>query len=309
MVYSHDPELEEAILAARARMGQGGPLLVLGAVGTGKTHLVETLHRDLFPSKPLIFQEAAGLDAARFVSQVFGHVRGAFSGAVRDFAGLVGAAHGGTLCLEGIDEARREDQARLLRFLQTRGYRPLGAVEERAWQGTLVFTTRTAPATALREGLLREDFYYRIGSHVLVLPELRDRTADFLPMCRDLVSRIETELDLALRRPSTAELEGLHGTPIAGNLHGLRNLIQRAMIQGVAPASLIGAEQEAPEDHALPDTGTLEGDLAVLEARLLRRALHARPTDRRALAEDLGISRRTLMYKLKAHGLTGKRGD
>jgi len=304
MVYSLDPDLERDIIAARDQMRRGGPLFIHGEVGAGKTFLVERLHRELFPGEPLVFQEAAGLDEARFTSQVFGHVRGAFSGAVGHFPGLVGAASGGTLCFEGIDGARGEDQARLLRFLQTRRYRPLGAVEEREWQGCLVFTARHEPRKAMARGMLREDFYYRIGINVLALPALERRTQDFTAICLDLVARIEQELDLDMRRPERAELDALREVRHEGNLHGLRNLIMRAMIQGVPPHEL----HEAREDDQaveLPDTGSLDGDLAALEARLLQRALARGPGTRQALADALGISRRTLMYKLKAHGLSG----
>ncbi|MDJ0842289.1 MAG: sigma 54-interacting transcriptional regulator [Acidobacteriota bacterium] len=302
MIYSRRPALQRQIEQARDQLVHSRLLVIWGPTGCGKTHLVRSLHADMIGAGPLVFQEAAGLDSNRFESQLFGHLQGSFSGAVRDFHGLLGAAGEGTLCIEGLEALSSADQAKLLRFLQDKRYRPVGAVKERQWKGRLVFTAQRSLAQLREDGSLRDDLYFRLNGRDLALPPPAKRPEDFQDLCDALVNTITKEILVALRIPTRDELIALQADPPEGNLHGLRNLLQAAMIQNCAPIEL--QEKTPPEiNDELPDTGSLPGDLEVLEGRLLQRALRKHRGTRTELAEKLGISRRKLMYMLKAHRL------
>lgn len=283
-----------------------GLVTLTGPTGTGKSTLAEFLHRQgPDGAEPFICQDAAGLAEARFESQMFGHVRGAFSGAVQSFAGLVGAAGRGTLVLEGLEDLSHGAQSRLLRFLQTRRYRQVGATRDLDYGGRLILTSRRS-LLLLRDALsMRDDFYFRISATEVQLPALAARPQDFLELAQALVGELAALLP-DCRVPPLEELEELDASRIEGNLHGLRNLLQQAMLRGEAPALLM--QPAKPPMAELPRTGSFRGDLQEMERRLLMRALAEYPVTRYELADLLGISRRSLIYKLKEHGLLGEKG-
>ncbi len=303
LLYSHHPQLNHAVQQALENFEKIGLLAISGASGAGKSFLARQMHG--WSSRgpgPFLAQDAAALVEGRFESQLFGHVKGAFSGATRDFAGLVGGVGEGTLCLEGLEELSPPNQAKMLRFLQTRSYRPVGGLAEKSFLGGLILTSREPLNDLRREGRLRSDFYFRISSAELFLPSLGERPRDFMMLATRLAESVYSELDLEKPAPSDDELAVLQRSRISGNLHGLRNLIQGALIRGVPFAEM--RSMEAPSRlEALPDRGSLKEDLKQLEALLLRRALRLHPHSRHDLARHLGISKRTLMYKLKEHGL------
>ncbi len=300
---SNNKTMTSLIDQAQQTFMRTGLVTLTGSTGTGKSTLAEWLHRQgPDGAEPLICQDAAGLAETRFESQMFGHVRGAFSGAVQSFAGLVGAAGRGTLVLEGLEDLSHGAQSRLLRFLQTRRYRQVGATRDLDYGGRLILTSRR-PLLLLRDALsMRDDFYFRIAASEVQLPELAARPQDVFELAQALVQELSTLLPDG-RIPPPEELEALDARRIEGNLHGLRNLLQQAMLRGEAPAQLM--KPEPPPIADLPRTGSFRGDLQEMERRLLVRALAENPVTRYELADLLDISRRSLIYKLKEHGLLG----
>lgn len=305
---THNPALAKLIEQAQQTFARTGLLTLTGPTGTGKSTLAEWIHRQgPDGAEPFLCQDAAGLAESRFESQMFGHVRGAFSGAVQSFAGLAGAAGRGTLVLEGLEDLGHGSQSRLLRFLQERRYRPVGATRELEFPGRIILTSRR-PLLLLRDVLsLREDFFFRISASEVQLPPLAARPQDFVDLALALVQELRQYLPDG-RLPERAELEALDPATIEGNLHGLRNLLQQALLRGEPPARLLVPAAPMPSAD-LPRTGSFRGDLQELERRLLVRALAEEPMTRNELAERLGISRRSLIYKLKEHGLLSGPGE
>ncbi len=301
--FSRQTQLEESVRHAVASFEGSGILVITGASGVGKSFLAAKIHRAVAADSPFVVQDAAGLAEARFESQLFGHVKGAFSGASRRFGGLLGAVGKGTFCIEGLEDLSLGNQARMLRFLQEGSYRGVGSTTEQLFGGRLMFTGRRGLDRLRDEGLLREDFYFRIAGFELCLPPLTGRPLDFEDIFNALVTDIRKDVSVPLRIPSRKEMEALKEFPHEGHCHGLRNLLQRAMIEGVPPVPLPVPDKEEFGD--LPDTGSLKSDLRLVERRLLARGLRLFPHSRETLAGYLGISRRSLLYKLKEHGFTG----
>jgi len=297
--FSHHEALNEAVKQACRHFAQSGLLVLSGPSGAGKTHLAGLIHGWTGQGE-CVFQDAAGLAQARFESQLFGHVKGAFSGASHSFPGLLGMVAKGTLCLEGVNDLASANQAKMLRFLQERRYRPVGGTLETDFPGRMILTATGSLQDLRRENRLREDFYHRIAATELVLPPFRERPLDFPAICRTMTSAMMADLPPDMRPPSEEALAALDPAALVGNGHGLYNLLQRAIISG---EPLRQEPPAAAEAYRLPATGSLKEDLLQLEKRLLQRGLQRHPQARRELAGELGISLRALMYKLRQHDL------
>jgi DNA-binding NtrC family response regulator len=284
-------------LLMRSRM-----LVLTGPSGSGKSTLVRALHQELHgKDAPLVCQHCASLDSSRFESDLFGHAEGAFTGAIKAFAGLVAMAEGGTLCLEGIASLPQEQQARLLRFLAERRYRRVGGTREREFRGYAIFTSQTPLSHLQEDGLLRADFYFRLAGFEVVLPPLAERPEDLPDLIDAILQELLQEIP-SLRQPSAEERDWLaHHLP-PGEGHGLRKWLLRAGLQGIPLNALPVAAPLRPFE--MPDLGSLKADLQVCERHLLMRALNRSNASRTLLASELGISRRALLYKLKEHGLS-----
>ena len=287
-----------------AQLNQVGLVLIHGPTGCGKTHLSHWLvERSRFAGRGFEVQEAAGLTEHRFESQLFGHVKGAFTGAVQAFPGLLGLTGDGVLLLEGVEDLSLDGQARLLRFLETKRFRTVGHTEERVFSGGLILTSGSSPKTLMDQGRFRQDFYYRIAGAVIGWPPTSARPRDFERVFHDLGVSVAQALGKSENGLLTAKnLENCRGREFPGGYHQLRNLLYRAAILGVSTAE-IDVEVQAGQVGELPQTGSLKSDLSVLEKRLIERGLRAFPHSRKELADHLGISVRTLMYKLKLYDL------
>ncbi len=302
-LYSHDKRLQEKVEAACQTFRNARILLISGPIGSGKTHLAKYVHTVTYEKTraPFIEQHAATLTREQYISQIFGHRKGAFSDATKDFPGLVGMAANGTLCIDDCSLLGHEIQAGLLRFIQEFRYRPLGDIRERQFQGRLILTSSASIQQLLDRKQLREDFAFRIKEMEIQLPELHHRKCDI----QQLIQAFYTEL----RR------EVPHGYPLdqgqianraekglKGNFHELRNLIFMFMMNGKLP------DLEAPHANnlhktTLPRTGSLKSDLKQLEGALIARALEEGNRTPEQLCRALNIGRRALFYKLKEHKL------
>lgn len=301
--FSHHPPLQEAFESACNTYDQTGLLVVTGASGTGKTHVCRKIHSvSCRKDNPFVSHSAASFDEGRFESQLYGHVKGAFSGAVKNHPGLLGITREGSLCIEDLASLSTSNQARLLRFIQERTFRRVGSTQNVAFHGGIMFTATQPLQQLLTENTLRDDFFYRIGAVEVALWDLRDRPLDFDDIAATLVDQIRQSVPVIHREPDDHDLDCLKSQQFPGNIHGLRNALMRSMISGMPPEEL-GDSKPLTQQFDLPNLGSLKSDLLACEKQLLQRALKSFPYSRSNLAKHLGISRRSLHYKLKQHDL------
>jgi len=282
--------------------GSDTTVMLLGESGTGKERVAQLIHqRSPRVGKAFVPVECTGLPETLFESELFGHEKGAFTGAAYRKQGLVEAAEGGTLFLDEIGDVPPEVQVKLLRLLETRTYRRVGNPEVHRADFRLVCATNKDLAGLVAAGRFREDLYYRLNVFDIVLPPLRERREDIALLVRDAIARLAPERRITVD-PETGVLLGDYDFP--GNVRELRNIVERALL-------LMDGERLLPQ-HLPPrcrDTGLeapppLEGEtilpLAEMERRYLARVAARYPGERRELARLLGLSERALYRKLAA---------
>lgn len=204
------------------------PILVTGETGTGKELVASALHKHGPRRKgPLIAVNCAAIPATLLEAELFGHVKGSFTGAHKDRQGYAEAADGGTLFLDEIGEMPMEMQAKLLRFLQEGEVRPVGGNAVKFVDVRVVAATNRALENQIRAGAFREDLYYRLAVLTLSLPSLRERRDDIEPLARFLLSRNEGE-GLPTAKLSDDALEVLRAFEWPGNIRQLQNELTRA---------------------------------------------------------------------------------
>ena len=270
------------------------PVLIHGESGTGKELLARNLHAEgARPDGPYVVVDCTLLTGEHLRSELFGHVKGAFTGADKDRAGAFARAHGGTLFLDEVGELPLDLQPHLLRVLEQGEIRPLGGEESQQVSVRVVAATHRDLKARVSEDLFRQDLYYRLSALSVEVPPLRARGDDVMLVAERLLPE-GARLDESARK-------ALLNHPWPGNVRELRNTLQRA-------AALAGNRLIRPEDLAL-DAGhgqPLEAPgetLETLEARAIQEALAACDGNRKEAAKRLGIARSTFYSKLKKLGL------
>ncbi|HYF96322.1 MAG TPA: sigma-54 dependent transcriptional regulator [Symbiobacteriaceae bacterium] len=278
------------------------PVLIEGESGTGKELIARALHGLGGRSGgPLIAVNAGALPASLLESELFGHARGAFTGAVTAKPGLVELAEGGTLFLDEIGELPLELQAKLLRFLESREVRRVGETRVRRVDVRVVAATNRRLAWEVREGRFREDLYYRLNVVTLCVPPLRERPEDIPLLVEHFLARIGSNKEM------TPEAMGaLLAHPFPGNVRELFNLVQRGAV--LSPDRFIAPEDLglAPVDARPAAAGAPGGELCTLdelERRHIAAALAHTGWNRAQAAQLLGISVRNLYRKIEAFDL------
>jgi DNA-binding NtrC family response regulator len=277
-------------------------VLVTGESGTGKEMVAQTVHR-LSPraSAPWVPLNCAAIPETLLESELFGHERGAFTGAIERQAGCFELAHRGTLFLDEIAEMTPATQVKLLRVLQERSFRRLGGRVEQSVDIRVVAATNADPAAAVRKGTLREDLYYRLNVVGIHLPPLRERKDD-LPLLLDtFIREFSAQNARTVTGVSPAARRALDEYDWPGNVRELRNVIERAMI--VAAGRLIEIGDLPPLGRVLqsaPAGERLEPGMTVddVERRLIMLTLDHTGNNKTRAAELLGISLKTLHNKL-----------
>jgi two-component system response regulator AtoC len=270
-------------------------VLVTGETGTGKELVARAIH-DLSPRRDKLFVplNCTAIPSELLESELFGHVRGAFSGAQADRVGKFQAADEGTLFLDEVGDMDVRLQAKLLRVLQEGVIEPLGTNRRMPVDVRVVSSTNRDLERGLREGKFREDLYFRLNVIHLRLPPLRERSEDITGLAETFLAGFARDLGKPRLRLSPEGIELLRGYAWPGNVRELRNLMERAAVlcKGeIVGASLLGsfllAESEARQS----------------ERRLIVDALAASGDDKSEAAKLLGIGERTLWTKLKKHDL------
>jgi two-component system response regulator AtoC len=286
------------------------PVLIVGESGTGKELVANAIHKNSERAgQPFIKVNSAALSPALLESELFGHEKGAFTGAVTRRIGRFEQAHGGTLFLDEIGDLDIDLQAKLLRVLQTGQFERVGGdttlqVDVRV----LAATNRDLPAR-IAEGRFREDLFYRLNVVTIELPPLRQRREDIPLLAEHLLSKLARKYDWPNLALSPQALTHLTAQPWPGNVRELQNVLARAAI--VARGRIIGVEDlQSPP----PSTGQTAGPsasgslllrdiLAETECRVIRQALEQEKWNRTRAARLLGISRRQLFDKIRQYGL------
>ena len=288
-------------------------VLVLGESGTGKELVVKAIHAASTRSNgPLVQVNCAALPAELLESELFGYVKGAFTGAVGNKPGRFQIAEGGTLLLDEIGDMPLALQAKLLRTLQERSVEPLGALQPVRVDVRIVAATHRDLHELVAAGSFREDLYFRLNVMEIRLPPLRERLDDLPQLTRHLLHKLSLKNRKPIRDVSPAFLDALSGYAWPGNVRELENVLERALILARAdtltpdllPQQVLQARPAPMTDDQKPSTE--QPSFALAERDVLEQALRANHGHRSRTAEALGISRRTLQYKLTKHGLTGK---
>jgi PAS domain S-box-containing protein len=276
-------------------------ILLLGETGVGKTVIARRIHT-LGPraKRPFLAVNCAALEPHLAESELFGHERGAFTGAAQQKRGLVEAADGGTLFLDEIGELSLAVQAKLLTFLDTRAFRRVGAIRNLSADARIIAATNVNLEVAVAQGAFRADLYYRLKVMPIFIPPLRERRED-LPV---LVAQLLAELPRggsAQRVLADEVLRAIERYPWPGNLRELRNALERATL--LARGAPIGLEHLPAEVRALPEVTVPGESLEDLERRHILEVLERAGGHRSHAAVALGISRSTLARKLAALGV------
>ena len=282
-------------------------VLITGETGTGKEVVAKLLHaRSARRNRPFVVVECAAIQETLLQSELFGHERGAFTGADRAKAGLFEVAHAGTIFLDEIGEVSLATQAKLLRVLDTSRFRHVGGTSEIHVDVRILAATNRDLASMVRQGLFREDLYYRLRTVVLTLPPLRDRGSDIDLLARHFVHLLSERFGVR-KRISPAALQVLRSHHWPGNVRELLHVVESAVVVAEGPeilpehlpAQLAMAAASAP---ARPDgqIATLEE----LEKSHIELALKASQGHRGQAARALGISERNLYRKLRSYGLS-----
>jgi len=299
-------------------------VLITGETGTGKELVARAIHRQSpRASKPFLAANCAVFTETLLESELFGHERGAFTGADRSRLGLFGAAHEGTLFLDEVAEMSLAAQAKLLRVLTDGQVVRIGSVKPRTVDVRVLAATHRDLQQRVKEGLFREDLYYRLAVVPVAIPPLRDRTADIAALCDLFLGQIARELKLPKPRLSIQALVRLQSYEFPGNIRELRNLIERAVILsageeigpqhfplGAAAGTLAQPHGNGSDGHAnlawidaLPPSFDLRNLLSTVEKTLIERTLQSTRGAQAEAARRLGLSRSDLSYKLLKYEL------
>lgn len=287
-------------LLSRAAAGDISVLL-LGESGTGKELAAQYLHSHSKRSaNPFVTVECSGLTESLFESELFGHEKGAFTGATHRKPGLVEAARGGTLFLDEVGDIPLAMQVKLLRLIESGSYRPVGSVTPKQADFRLICATHRDIAAMVQAGSFRKDLYYRISPFPVLLPSLSERLEDIIPLATHMLEQLSHQRPLQF---SDAACDWLISRDYPGNIRELRNLIERAILlcdgNTIEPLHLQppGILQTPSTDQIIPAQEILP--LANLESTYLSRVVERFRGDNSALAEKLGVSERTLYRKLR----------
>lgn len=300
---AQDPASQHVLEMARKVAETSTTILITGESGTGKDQLARLIH-ELGPRRdaPYLKIDCASLPQELVESELFGHERGAFTGAVERKLGRLEMAGGGTIVMDEVAAFSTSIQAKLLRVLEERSFERLGGTETLAIEGRLIALTNANLQRAVAARRFREDLYFRLSVLAIHVPALRERRADILPLAEHMLARlagVHGRDGVALSESARQALE-TYDWP--GNIRELKNAIERALIFGKG-ASL--SPEDLPDGIRAADSGAVAGmrSLEDIEREAIQKTLDGTHYKITRAAEILGISRKTLLDKRKKYGL------
>ncbi len=288
------------------------PVFISGESGTGKELAARSIHaRSPRSSKPFVAVNCGAIPQDLMESEFFGHVKGSFTGAVRDKPGLFQTADGGTLFLDEVADLPLSMQVKLLRAIQEKSVRPVGGEKEESVDVRIISASHKDLAGMVGNGEFRQDLYYRIHVIELIMAPLRERPEDIPVMIEHILGRLAQRMGSNPPKLERSALEALYRHDFPGNVRELENLLERATAlceQQTITLDDLGLSNAAPANgHSvsspqLTEQG-LEGYLADVERQAIVQALETNKWNRTAAAKALGISFRALRYRLEKLGL------
>jgi len=304
------PNFEALLRSARMVAATDVTVLIVGETGTGKEVLANAL-RQQSPrtQQAFITLNCAALPEALAESELFGHRKGSFTGAIGHQMGRLPSADGGTVFLDEIDSLAVPLQAKLLRFLESGEIQPVGDTATQRVDVRVIAATNADLHAKIGRGEFRKDLYYRLNVVPLEIPPLRERVGDIQLLLNHFISYFAQEHGLPAASFSRSALSHLCSYPWPGNVRELRNVCERLSIlmagrtieENNLPAEITNRAPETKPLFRLPEFGI---ELEQLEVDLIRQALSRTNGNRSRSARLLGISRDTLLYRMQKHGIT-----
>jgi two-component system response regulator AtoC len=309
-IVGRSPKISQAIALADKVARHPSTVLITGESGTGKELIARHIH-DASPraNRPFVAVNCAAIPEALLESELFGHAKGAFTGATAERQGLFEEAHDGTLFLDELGDLPVALQVKLLRALQEGEVRRVGDNASRSVDVRLVAATARDLEADVADGKFRADLYYRINVVRIHLPALRERTEDIPELVRHFVDRFNRRLGLHVTGVTAAAMRALVEYPWPGNVRELENVVERAMVLTDGPQLDVEQLPTLAAPVARNDGGASPLDLSVkrrteeLERALIKEALDRTRGNRTRAAKVLDLSHRALLYKIRDYGL------
>jgi len=299
------PQMQNVVRTLERIAPSDVTILITGESGTGKEVIADLIHSLSPRSKNKIIKvNCAALPRELIESELFGSVKGAFTGAHADRDGLFRQAEGGTLFLDEISEMPIDTQSKLLRVLQDQKVRPVGGKTDYQTNCRIIAATNRKPEEAIKDGKLREDLFYRISAISVYLPPLRERRDDIMPLANAFLKRFAAQANRTLRSFTLAAADRLTSFDWPGNIRQLQNEIQRAVLLCEGP-DVDASDLSVSEILMVPSEGhdtsftLLEG----VERNAIIQMLRETNGNKLETAKKLGIGRQTLYNKIKAYGI------
>jgi len=305
-VVGGSPRMREVLNLLELVAPADATVLLLGETGTGKELAAQAIHLNSpRHSGPFVVVNCAALPETLLESELFGHERGAFTGATNKKDGRFLLAHRGTLFLDEIGELAPATQAKILRFLQTKEFEPLGSTRSLKVDVRIIAATNRELEAMVRDGGFREDLYYRLNVFPITLPPLRERLEDLPQIADFFLKRLRHKYQRPVNSLAPEVLQAFRHYPWPGNIRELENIIERGVIICQQETLSLKDLPLAVQSYAFEPLGEGEEEpsLPELERQLIIRTLEKMAKNRQQAADVLGISLEELNLKIRAYGL------
>lgn len=304
-IVSASSVMKELLETASRAANSDATVLISGESGTGKEVLARLIHQNSPRSNgPMVAVNCAAIPVGLIESELFGHVKGAFTGAIKDRKGYFKTASGGTLFLDEIGELTTDIQVKLLRAIQEKKVQPVGSEQSQNADIRIIAATNRNLKEQIAAGAFREDLYYRLSVIPLFIPPLRERTDDVPALVKHFLKKFDAPRDVSFSKEALAALKSYHWP---GNIREMQNIIERCIILRKKPVieaadlELIGESRgDGLENITIPDKGI---SLEAIEKTYIAKALEKTGRNRSQAARLLKIPRHVLLYRLEKYGM------